>query len=166
MNIIYCLRHKYYTYSEKLNKLGIKIGSTCNIISRCKTYRTGYPDSVPLISYYKVSKNCYIIDNNLKKHFDDIRFKNTGGGIEFYDADKLTLDVLEHYFVTNNIQFTKYTPDDLFFENISKPITNDDKINVKNDFLNKELDERNIIQKEYVDDAIRNLEQYGMQLVT
>lgn len=90
MNIIYCLCHKYYTYSEKLNKLGIKIGSTCNIISRCKTYRTGYVDSVPLICYYKVSKNCYIIDNNLKKHFDGIRFKNTGGGIEFYDANKLT----------------------------------------------------------------------------
>jgi hypothetical protein len=129
MNIIYCLCHKHYTYSEKLNKLGIKIGSTCNIISRCKTYRTGYVDSVPLICYYKVSKNCYIIDNNLKKHFDNIRFKNTGGGIEFYDANILTLDVLEHYFVTNNIQFTKYTPDDLFFENISKPITNDDKNN-------------------------------------
>jgi hypothetical protein len=164
MNIIYCLYDELYTFSRKSNIQCIKIGSTCNIISRCKDYKTGFVDNVPLLCYYKINKNCYLIDNKLKKDFDNVRIKN-GGGIEFYDVKKLTLTILEQYFINNNIEFTKYTPDDLFFEDILKPITIDDKNNLNNDKINKKLDERNIIQKNYVDDAIYNLQQYGKVLI-
>ncbi len=164
INIIYCLFDKNYTYSYKLQKQGIKIGSTCNIISRCKTYKTGFIDGVPLICYYKINKNCYIIDNNLKKDFDNIRIKSSGG-IEFYDAELLTLNVLEQYFVKNNIHYTKYYPDDLLFEQINKPITKNDYDNINKDNLNKDLDQRNIIQNEYVDDAIYYLKQNNKVLI-
>jgi superfamily II DNA or RNA helicase len=136
-DIIYCLFHKKQTKSYKIDIQGRKIGSTRNIISRIKTYQTGFPDMVPLECYYRVSMNCYILDDMIKKDFNKYRLNTLGseGGTEFYDTTKLTIDELEKYFTSKNIIFEKFTIDDIINE-IKKPLTEDDYDNMKNDINN------------------------------
>jgi len=90
---------RYLSYT--VHKIGRKIGSTCNMKSRMRSYLTGHPDKVPLECYYNILNpelyTCYQIDNMIKNNFDDVRLK-AGGGIEFYEADKVTQEVLEKFF--------------------------------------------------------------------
>lgn len=118
-NIIYYLCNNL-TFSTDLNIKGVKIGSTKNIISRMKVYQTGYVDLVPLVCYYKIDKNCYEVDYNIQKYYNNIRLNNLGskGGTEFYDLNILTPFELENFFNKNNINFTKYYLDDYLIKEI------------------------------------------------
>jgi superfamily II DNA or RNA helicase len=163
-NIIYSLYHSILTKDHDLNINGRKIGSTKHIISRMRVYQTGYPIQVPLECYYKIDKDCYEIDNNINNHFEKSRlnYKGSKAGTEFYNADELTLDVLETYFHNNNIKFIKYNSDNIINEIniITKEdyeiINNENKLLVKN-YLSKELRLRNKIQEEYIIDINKEL---------
>lgn len=105
-NYIYYLQHEIMTFCNELNLNGCKIGSTCYLIPRMKTYQTGYADKVPLICAYKIiNKICYDVDDMIQEYFNDIRLNTLGslGGTEFYDADKLTTKHLEQFFKQKNI---------------------------------------------------------------
>ena len=109
-------------YSNELKIIGKKIGSTCNMKMRMRQYKTSHPDKVPLECYYKILNDrftCYQIDNMIKKDLNKYRLKG-GGGIEFYDANYITHDLIENYFTTNSIIFEKLN------EVIYDIITNDD----------------------------------------
>lgn len=99
-------------YSNEVNKIGRKIGSTCNIKMRMKPYLTGHPDKVPLECYYLIINydkyTCYELDNMIKIEFDNYRLK-ASGGIEFYDANIVNQNVIETYFTNIGIQFKKET---------------------------------------------------------
>ena len=86
---------------------------------RMKPYLTGHPDKVPLECYYKILNpelyTCYEIDNMIKKEFNEYNLKGSGG-IEFYEVNKVTQDILEKYFNTMNILYEKCF--DIIDENI------------------------------------------------
>ena len=136
INIIYYLCGKSL-FCDKLKIKGCKIGSTKYIISRMKTYQTGYADKVPLICYYKIDKNCYEIDDEIKNIFDEYRLRNKGaeGGTEIYDSNIITIKKLEEFFNDNKINFTKYEPSDIDFENYKKRL---DKNNI-NELHNEDI---------------------------
>ena len=96
--------------SNEVHKIGRKIGSTCNMKTRMKPYLTGHPDKVPLECYYKILNpelyTCYEIDNMIKIEFDEFRLKGSGG-IEFYEVNKVTQEVLEKYFDKMGIKWEK-----------------------------------------------------------
>ncbi len=161
-DIIYCLYHPKITYCYKLNVEGRKIGSTKYIIPRMKVYQTGYPDIVPLECYYKIScknYNCYDIDDMLKKYFDKYRLINlsSNGGTEWYNASKVTLEILEEYFINNNINFEKFNGDNIKNE-INKQLSKKE-----NKRIYHEDRQKNIIkpkkpydyQKEIIDKTIK-----------
>ncbi len=136
INIIYYLCGKSL-FCDKLKIKGCKIGSTKYIISRMKTYQTGYADKVPLICYYKIDKNCYEVDDEVKNIFDEYRLRNKGaeGGTEIYDSNIITIEKLEEFFNDNKINFTKYEPSDIDFENYKKRL---DKNNI-NELHNEDI---------------------------
>jgi hypothetical protein len=78
--------------------------------TRMKPYLTGHPDKVPLECYYKILNlelySCYEIDNMIKNEFDEFRLKGSGG-IEFYEVNKVTQEVLEKYFDKMGITWEK-----------------------------------------------------------
>ena len=133
-NIIYYLKGSS-TFCYDLNVQGTKIGSTQNIRSRMKTYQTGYADLVPLVCYYKINKNCYEVDDDIKQTFNDLRLISLGskGGTEFYDSELLPEKKLENYFVENKINFEKFDSKNLLNEIKNQPVTIDDLINVQTD---------------------------------
>ena len=99
----------YYFSDSKLtsydDKIGCKIGSTCNRFSRFKTYRTGW-SFIPQIVIFKILNNCcYNIDAKINKIYNYAGLNNLGsnGGTEFYDSKILSLDELRIFFKTNNI---------------------------------------------------------------
>lgn len=96
--------------SNEVHKIGRKIGSTCDMKTRMKPYLTGHPDKVPLECYYKILNpelyTCYEIDNMIKIEFDEFRLKGSGG-IEFYEVNKVTLEILEKYFDKMRIKWEK-----------------------------------------------------------
>ena len=96
--------------SNEVHKIGRKIGSTCDMKTRMKPYLTGHPDKVPLECYYKILNpelyTCYEIDNMIKIEFDEFRLKGSGG-IEFYEVNKVTLEILEKYFDKMLIKWEK-----------------------------------------------------------
>lgn len=144
-DIIYYFKLKGLT--EWKNITACKIGSTCNIIQRMKTYITGFA-CFPDLTYYIINTNCYKIDDNIKKYFNYIRLKTLGsdGGCEFYDSSILTIEILEEYFINNEIIFEK------------KYLTNEEKNEIlMNSFLTKKNNKRDLIQNEYVEDAINEL---------
>lgn len=142
-NIIYYLKGPS-TFSTDLNIQGVKIGSTQNIKSRMKTFQTGFADQVPLVCYYKINKNCYKVDESIKRDFNKIRLKNLGskGGTEFYDYNKLPEEKLEKYFNDNKIIFTKCNPEDLLNEIANQPLEIDDLINSQIDYYNIKKQEK------------------------
>jgi len=117
-------------FSNEVQKNGRKIGSTCNIAMRMKPYLTGHPDKVPLECYYKILNpelyTCYKIDNMIKQKFDEYNLKGSGG-IEFYEVNKVTQEVLEKYFDDMEIVVKKLYETDIKDEDIHT-IT---KINIK-----------------------------------
>jgi hypothetical protein len=108
--LLYDINNQNRFLSSELNIIGRKIGSTCNIKMRMKPYRTLHPDKVPLECYYQIINydkyTCYHIDNMIKKDFDKFRLKGRGG-IEFYDATKVTQNIIEKYFKNIGIKFKK-----------------------------------------------------------
>ena len=96
--------------SNEVHKIGRKIGSTCDMKTRMKPYLTGHPDKVPLECYYKILNpelyTCYEIDNMIKIEFDEFRLKGSGG-IEFYEVNEVTLEILEKYFDKMRIKLEK-----------------------------------------------------------
>jgi hypothetical protein len=76
-----------------------------------KYYITSHPEKVSIECYYKILNpelyTCYEIDNMIKKEFNNYRLK-LGGGIEFYEHEKLTQKLLEIYFNNKKIKWKKY----------------------------------------------------------
>ena len=140
-NIIYCLKIPInkddYFYDL------IKIGSTRNIISRMKAYKTGYYKCC-LVIYYKINKNCYEIDNMIKKEFDEFRLcnQNKESGIEIYNHKELTFDLLENFFKQNDVEYQKFYKDNIINE-INKPLT-EKELNNNN---NKDIKKLNFFNK-------------------
>ena len=128
-DFIYCLYHPQITKCYKLNVEGRKIGSTKYMKSRMKVYQTGYSDMVPLECYYEIScedYNCYDVDDMIKKYFDEYRLinKDSNGGTEWYDANKVTIKALEDFFINFNINFKKYENINIkFLSDINKKLT-------------------------------------------
>ncbi len=152
-DIIYCLYHPEITKCYKLNIEGRKIGSTKYIIPRMKVYQTGYPDIVPLECYYKIrceNYNCYDIDDMIKQYFNNYRLinKDSKGGTEWYDANKVTLEVLEEFFIFNNINFEKFNGDNIKNE-ICKKITEKDSKKIYHENINKNIIKLNKFKKPY-----------------
>ena len=120
---IYLLYDKTQTryFSNEVQKNGRKIGSTCNIAMRMKPYLTGHPDRVPLECYYQILNpekySCYEIDNMIKKKFNEYNLKGNGG-IEFYEVNKVTQEVLEKYFDNMEIEVKKLYENDIKDEDI------------------------------------------------
>jgi len=108
--LLYDVKNPARYLSYEVNKIGRKIGSTCNMKTRMKPYLTGHPDKVPLECYYLIKNpelyTCYEIDNMIKINFDEYRLKGSGG-IEFYDYSNVTQQVIEDYFNQNNIEWEK-----------------------------------------------------------
>ena len=119
--------------SNEVHKIGRKIGSTCNMKTRMKPYLTGHPDKVPLECYYKILNpelySCYEIDNMIKNEFDEFRLKGSGG-IEFYEVNKVTQEVLEKYFDKMGITWQK----------LYEVIDEDNQIITKKDIENLSFD--------------------------
>lgn len=157
-NIIYYIEKNGLTNWN--NILGCKIGSTCNIIQRLKTYMTGFV-CFPNVTYYIVNTDCYQIDENIKKDFNHIRLKSLGsrGGSEFYDSSILTLLVLEEYFIEHDIKFEKKSLlNEEENEILSNPfLTDKEELDKKNDICNQKLTKRDRIQDNYVDESINEL---------
>jgi len=126
-------------YCNKLQKQGCKIGSTISIISRMKTYQTGYSDKVPLICYYKINRNCYEIDNEIQVSFNNHRLNTMGseGGTEIYDSAVITTKKLEEFLIDKGIEFEKYYPTDLDYEDYKKQLTKEDMNKLIKDYDNK-----------------------------
>ena len=153
-HIIYLLYDKYQLryFSNEVQKNGRKIGSTCNMVMRKKPYLTGHPDKVPLECYYKILNpelyTCYEIDNMIKKEFDEYNLKGSGG-IEFYEVNKVTQDVLENYFNKMNIKYEK------LFDIIDEDIYTITKKDIE-DFVydieqHKKYTDKNILLKQYIE---------------
>jgi hypothetical protein len=162
---IYLLYDKNQTryFSNEVQKNGRKIGSTCNIIMRMKPYLTGHPDKVPLECYYKILNpelyTCYEIDNMIKKEFNEYNLKGSGG-IEFYEVNKVTQDILEKYFDTMNILYekcfniidadihtiTKKDIEDLTYDIVKHNYKFTDKHNLLKQYIEK-IKERDIIKE-------------------
>jgi hypothetical protein len=135
LNYIYLLFDKNNPnryLSLNTNKIGRKIGSTCNIKMRMKPYLTGHPDKVPLECYYQILNpekySCYEIDNMIKIDFDEHRIKSDGG-IEFYDVNYITSNIIEEYFNQKGIEWKKFT--EIFVDN--EDINDEDLENLKYD---------------------------------
>jgi superfamily II DNA or RNA helicase len=137
--------NRYLSY--EVHKLGRKIGSTCNMKTRMKPYLTGHPDKVPLECYYKILNpelyTCYEIDNMIKIKFDEYNLKGSGG-IEFYEADKVTQTVLEEYFEEMEIKWEKLN--DVIDEDIHN-ITKEDIQNLTYDIEHIRVNKVNIVQE-------------------
>ena len=125
-NIIYYFSNpQLTTYNDKV---GCKIGSTCDKISRMKTYRTGW-SFIPTVHIFNLeNENCYIIDTKINESYKYARLNNIGsnGGTEFYDSKILTLEELIIFFVNNKINFNYEILSD---EDIKKICSNDYNIN-------------------------------------
>ena len=142
MHYIYLLydnKNPLRFFSYELHKLSRKIGSTCNVKTRMKPYLTGHPDKVPLECYYKILNpekySCYQIDEMIKNYFHEYNLKGNGG-IEFYEEDKVTQEVLEKYFDLMGIQWEK------LFEVIDEDIhtiTKEDIQNISYDIENSKF---------------------------
>jgi len=150
-------------FSNEVQKNGRKIGSTCNIVMRMKPYLTGHPDKVPLECYYKILNpelyTCYEIDNMIKKEFNEYNLKGSGG-IEFYEVNKVTQDILEKYFDTMNILYekcfdiidenihtiTKKDIEDLTYDIVKHNYKITDKYNLLKQYIEK-IKERDIIKE-------------------
>jgi len=108
--LLYDVKNPTKFLSFETNKICRKIGSTCNMKSRMKSYLTGHPDKVPVECYYHIKNpelyTCYQIDNMIKIKYDNYRIKGNGG-IEFYESNKVTQEVIEEYFNQNNIVWEK-----------------------------------------------------------
>ena len=108
--MLYDIKNPTRFLSFETNKIGRKIGSTCNMKSRMRSYLTGNPDKVPVECYYLIKNpelyTCYQIDNMIKIKYDEYRIKGNGG-IEFYESNKITQEVIEDYFNQNNIVWKK-----------------------------------------------------------
>jgi superfamily II DNA or RNA helicase len=162
-DFIYSLYDPLITKCYKLDIECRKIGSTKYINSRMKVYQTGYADKVPLECYYEISTNifnCYDVDEMLKIYFNDYRLINmkSEGGTEFYDANKLTLDVLEDFFNKHNINYLKKNGTDIINQ-LNNRLTDKEKKNIQKEddikYQSKENKLRNFIQNKYLID-IRN----------
>lgn len=164
-NIIYLINN---INSDKLNINGKKIGSTINLVSRMKTYQTIFADLVPLECYYVINKNCYEVDEMLKEEFNEFRLITSGaqGGTEIYDADVITQNIIEHFFVHNNIKFAKYYLNDYLIQKILKPINNIDLDNIKIDINETRKDKRTRLQDIYMYETVVNLTEYNRCLVS
>ncbi len=161
-NIIYSLYHPILTKDHDLNINGRKIGSTKYIKSRMKVYQTGYPIEVPLEYYYKIDQDCYEIDKLINTYFNEYRLNSKGSkaGTEFYDADKLTISVLENFFKDNNITFEKFTKDSIKYE-LNKTVTKKDtKLICKEDiYKNKHKNKKpHDYQNEIINKTIKYFE--------
>lgn len=128
-------------FCHKLNIQGCKIGSTIIMKPRMKNYRTGYPDKVPLICYYKINKNCYDIDDKIQHVFNEYRLNTMGseGGTEIYNSNIITPQKIEKFFRDNEIEFKKCLPSDLDFEEYKKKITRKEKESIIDEDNNKEI---------------------------
>ena len=98
-----------------------------------RTFQTGFVDDVPLEFYYEIDKNCYEVDEMLKVYFNKCRLCSLGsnGGTEFYDADTLTIEILESFFDKCNIVWEKITPNNIFFEDVRNELTEKDIKKIK-----------------------------------
>ncbi len=119
----------YYIISDRdfndIDFKAIKIGSTCNPVSRYLTYKTHHYNAPIIKKLYEVDFNCYSLDNLVKKDFDDYRRYGTPkAGIEFYHPS-LTPQKLEKYFESKNISFKEVNFDDFKYDPINRPNRND-----------------------------------------
>jgi len=121
-NIIYYFSDKKLTsYNDKI---GCKIGSTCNRISRFKIDRIGW-SFIPKITIFNIwNENCYNIDGKINEIYNNARLNTLGsnGGTEFYDSEILSLDELRKFFKDNEINFEESLLSD---EDIKKICSND-----------------------------------------
>lgn len=135
--------NRYLSY--EVHKLGRKIGSTCNMKTRMKPYLTGHLIKIPIECYYKILNpelyTCYEIDNMIKIKFDEYNLKGSGG-IEFYEADKVTQTVLEEYFEEMKIKWEKLN--EVIDEDIHN-ITKEDIQNLTYDIEHIRLNKVNIV---------------------
>jgi superfamily II DNA or RNA helicase len=171
-NIIYYFSDYHLTSFN--NIVGCKIGSTCDKISRFKTYRTGW-SFIPQITIFNIkNKICYEIDAKINEDFSSTRLNNLGsnGGTEFYDSEKITLETLRKFFKDNQIDVHE---EKLTIEDIEKICSNIYKTNYlslekddnkKNKYKSfQQMDKRNRLQAEYVEDILYNLDERNKVLV-
>jgi len=95
-NMIYIRTHLSYENTYKM-------GMTANLLDRDKTYATGELKRGEFISVFEV-KNVKLVDNLLKNSFSHLNIKHNGG-TEFFD--KQILNLIEPFFIENNIQYIK-----------------------------------------------------------
>jgi superfamily II DNA or RNA helicase len=159
--LLYDVKNPTKFLSFETNKICRKIGSTCNMKSRMKSYLTGHPDKVPVECYYHIKNpelyTCYQIDNMIKIKYDNYRIKGNGG-IEFYESNKVTQEVIEEYFNQNNIiwekiyeiidedyNFTSEDWDNLKYDNEHRILLTK-SYNLLTEYINK-IKERDIIKE-------------------
>jgi len=116
-----------------------------------KPYLTGHPDKVPLECYYQILNpekySCYKIDNMIKIDFDKHRIKSNGG-IEFYDVNYITSNVVEEYFNNKGIKWKKFT--DIILDDED---TNEDEFKyLKYDFKHHSYYNKKTYLDKYIDD--------------
>lgn len=159
-NIIYSLHHSILTKDHDLNINGRKIGSTKYIKERMRVYQTGYPIEVPLEYYYEINQNCYEVDKLINIYFKEYKLRSYGSksGNEFYNADELTIPLLENFFKTNNIKFEKFTKDSIQFE-LNKVVTKKEtKLICEEDIYKNKHKKPYEYQNEIIDKTIKYFE--------
>lgn len=110
-NCIYILKHPTAYLVDNIQTY--KVGSTKNLPERMLSYKTYYPiDKIVIAYFYIKNYNCYDLDNDIKKFFNNDNIKSSvyNGGIEFYvdmSIEKLTI-----FFNSVNIEYELYLDND------------------------------------------------------
>lgn len=107
-NTIYIITNLCYNLVEYCGDCEyiVKIGSTKYLPARYNNYITYNPKKTNILAFYHILEyDCYRLDNDIKKNFNEYRIKDSGG-TEYYKS--LVIDKLENYFNDKNIKFIKY----------------------------------------------------------
>ena len=107
-NCIYILDHyNAFIYNKKKS---IKIGSSKSLPMRLLNYKTYYPININVICYFYIENyDCYKLDDDIKREFNNNRIKDSGG-IEYYQD--INYKNLINYFNLKNIKFIIYFDND------------------------------------------------------
>ena len=143
---LYAYYNDCYSYNSKNF---VKIGSTCNPISRYFTYMTSFPIAgtyTKVIRIEQSAKNCYELDAQLQNDCrnNDWPFTKVdlGGGQEFYDVGDI--DEILNWLRHNGVKYTDVTAN---YRDIKREIAKVDNVDDDDEFRLQHL-ENKLVKRE------------------